>query len=840
MWIKRSGLPLLAAALLSSCALGHLTSYALFPDYPETAAAPALHLPGLTQAVAVTVLDDGTYRIEAENPHDLYFTEGYLQARDRMFQMDLLRHMALGRLAELVGDVPYGEGTALDADRFNRFIGFGDDAEKILAGLTPEQRADVDAFVAGVNLWIETGERSIEHRLLGAEVEPWQARDSLALFRVIMFGMTHNYSREVRRLLIACDAGLGAVENVWPTFMNFGDFTLPPENVGAAAYTPAPAVVPEMRSELAALCPPRPVTQARAGTLDFGAALALDQIYLPIAALREGITASNNWVVAGTKTRSGKPILENDPHLPHLSPPVVWKAHLKLPGSQVVGFTMPGVHQVLFGHNFKVAWGETINPVDLQDLYVEKLTPDGKGYVYDGGVKPLRLRTETFKVRGGDAVEFTARFTEHGPLLNDMDSFLAPRIPPTALHVVDFTDVGDLGAITRAVHASSVTEFAAAIQGIDTACINWVFADVDGGIGYASPCRVPVRPKHWGTFPVPGWVSAYEWQGYVPKDKLPMSLNPARGWIATANSNVLPFDRYYTAYSNDANPPNRYRRLAAYFAAHDDLTVEDMAALTLDTGEAHWTQVRADLEGLVCNVQGLTALEQQAAAKLCTWNGELTSDSEAATIFVLMTNAMLDRALADELSPAVWRYVQNIPHFEANVDYTWQRPASDALWDDVRTPAAETRDYIVKQAFSDAVRRAEDRYGDDVADWRWGEVRPFYIKHPFGAKGGLLGSLFNGDELPGTGGPETVFKNQFARADREAMHPGAGPAFRLIVDMADPAAAVYNFAGGASGWARSPYYGNLTAEWMAGKMRLLTPAGGAAVRFIPQGPPKGN
>lgn len=836
MSIQRTGLALLTATLLSSCALGHLTSYALFPDYPEPAAEPALRLAGLEKPVAVTVLDDGTYRIEAENPHDLYFAEGYLQARDRMFQMDLLRHMALGRLAELVGDVPYGEGTALDVDRFNRFIGFGDDAEKILAGLTPEQRADVDAFVAGVNLWITTGEKSIEHRLLGAEVEPWQARDSLALFRVIMFGMTHNYSREVRRLLVACDAGLDAAENVWPSYMNFGDFTLPPENVGAQTFAPAPAVVPEMRSELASLCPPKPAATARAGALELGTGLALEQMYLPFAALRDGISASNNWVVAGSKTASGKPILENDPHLPHLSPPVVWKAHLKLPDSQVVGFTMPGVHQVLFGHNFRVAWGETINPVDLQDLYVEKLSADGKGYHYDRGVKPLRVRTETFKVRGGDTVEFTARYTEHGPLLNDMDSFLSSRIPPTALKVVDFTDVGDLGAITKAVHASSVTEFASAIQGIDTACINWVFADVDGGIGYTSPCRVPVRPKHWGTFAVPGWISTYEWQGYVPKDKLPMALNPQRGWIATSNSNVVPFDRYFTAYDNDANPPNRYRRVSAFLDAQSNLTPEDMAKLTLDTGEAHWTQLRADFEGLICSVQGLTPLEQAAAAKLCTWNGELTAGSEAATIFVLMTNALLDRALADELSPEVWRYLQNIPHFEANVDYTWQRPAEDKVWDDVRTPAVETRDYVIKAAFSDAVKLAADRYGDDVADWRWGEVRPFYVKHPFGAKGGLLGALFNGDELPGMGGPETVFKNQFSRVDREQMHPGAGPVFRMIIDMSDPAAAEYNFAGGESGWARSPYYGNLTAEWMAGKMRLLTPEGGVAVRLVPEAP----
>lgn len=839
MSFLRRALVVFAAASLSGCALYHLTSYALIPDYPDTRDTADLRLAGLKKPVTVAVLDDGTYRIEAETTSDLYFAEGYLQARDRMFQMDLLRHMAQGRFAELVGDVPYGEGTALDVDRFNRFVGFGDDADAILATLTPAERNEVDAFVAGVNAWIATGERSIEHRLLGAAVEPWTARDSLSLFRVIMFGMTHNYSREVRRLVIACDAGLAAVENVWPSYMPVDSFTLPPEGVGADVFTPAPAVVPEMRGDLPGLCP-HGAAKTAGGKLDFDASLALAQIYLPIAALRDGITASNNWVVSGKKTKSGMPILENDPHLPHLSPPVVWKVHLKLPSWQVVGFTMPGVHQVLFGHNFHVAWGETINPVDLQDLYVEKLTADGKGYEYDGGVKALRTRTETFKVRGGKEVTFTARYTEHGPLLNDMDSFLADRIPPTALRMVDFKDVGDGAAIGQAIYARNVTQFAAAIAQMDTACINWVMADVEGNIGYTSPCRVPVRPKHWGTFPVPGWVSTYEWQGYVPKDRLPKSINPARGWLATSNSNVLPFDRFYTAYDNDANPPNRYKRLSARLDAGQAFEPADMAALALDTGESYWPALRRELDGVVCGAAGQSDLEQAAAAKLCAWNGELTAGSEAATIFVLLTNAMLDRALADELSPAVWRYVQDIPHFEADVDWTWQRPATDAVWDDARTPQVETKADVVRAAFADAVARAADRYGDDTADWRWGDVRPFYIKHPFGGQGGLLGSLFNGDAFPGRGGPETVFKNQFNRVDREQMHPGAGPAFRFIIDMGRPGDAVYSLAGGESGWAKSPFYGNLTGEWIEGKTRPLTPAGGLTVRFLPDAPAEGK
>jgi penicillin amidase len=822
-------------AALSSCALYRLTAYSLFPDYPDTQAAPEAGLAGLTSPVDVTLLADGSYRIAATRETDMYFAEGYLQARDRMFQMDLLRHMAEGRIAELVGNVPYGDGTALDADVFMRFVGGLDDYAAIANNLPAEERTAILAFTAGINAWIAEGHASIEHRLLGAEVAPWRPEDSLAIFRFVMFGMTHNYSRELRRLLVACDAGLDAAERVWPTKIDYGPTSLPPEAVRAESYPQAPAVVPEMREALAGLCPKQAAPQtALRGAIDVRASLLISEIYLPLTLLETGLTTSNNWVVSGAKTQSGKPLLENDPHLVHIAPPIVWKVHQVLPDRELAGFALPGLHQVIFGHNFHVAWGQTINPVDLQDLYVERLTADGKGYEYEGAIKPLSVKTETFGVRGGDPIQVSVRFTEHGPLLNDVEPFLKDRIPPTALKIVRLSTLNDAPAMRKAIYARSVTGFVDAIQGMDSACINWIAADTAGNIGYTSPCLVPVRKHHWGSFAVPGWLAKYEWAGFVPKAELPRSINPARGWIATANGRVIAFDKFPTAYNNDANPPNRYVRLSAFLSTHDGLTPADMAKLGLDTGLFYWPQVRAAFDATLCR-PGAYAEEtaRDAAAALCAWNGELTGDASASTVWQLMTNALVDRALGDEVSPAVWRYVQSIPHFEANADWAWNRPATDPVWDDVRTPAVESRDDIFAAAFGDAVSLARERYGDDVADWKWGEVRPFYVKHPFGGKGWPLSSLFNSAKLPGTGGPETVFKNQFLRSDRTNMLPNAGPAFRFVIDMADPRAAEYVLAGGESGWAKSPHYEDQLADFMLGTMHPLTPEGGTAVRFMP-------
>ncbi len=823
--------------LLQGCAVWHLTGYAIRPDYPRVEPGD-IPVDGLSAPVAVTLLPDGRPRIEAANEMDLARITGYMQARDRLFQMDLLRHLADGRLAELVGDVPFGSGTALDSDRFFRFAGLRRDAQFMYASATTEDQALARAFAEGVNAWVNTGHISLEHRLLGVPVvRQWTAVDTFSVFRFIMFGMTHNWSREIRRLVMACDAGIDGAERIWPSVMEFGPTFLPPESLDPATYPVAPAIVPEMRAALADLCPKAPAVQT---------AYVPDSISLPLLQLRNGISASNNWAVAGSRSASGKPILENDPHLPHMNPPFVWGVHQKLPGREIVGFTLPGVPLVTFGQNLKVAWAATINSVDLQDLYVYKpgtLADGSEGYVYEDDVRPFEYRVEEFRVKGGDPVTSTARFTHHGLILNDVDPFLRDRIPLTALRGVQLQPFRDAGAMLAASQTATGEDFARAMQPMDTACISWLYADVAGNIGFTSPCRVPVRPHHFGTFAVPGWLAKYEWDGFVPKERLPRAHNPERGWLATANNQAVPFDRFYTAYNNDANPPNRYMRLSAELDARADWTPADMAKLALDVRLAWWSPLRASLDGACARgtAEGDPAA-RRLATEICGWDGDMSADATAATLFVHWTHAVLDLALADELREgpdgAVWRYVQEIPHFEANVDWMWQRPVSDAVWDDARTEAKESRDDILVRAFALAATEVAKRYGPEAADLRWGSVRPFYLKHPFGGLNAILAGLLNGKSYRGVGAPETVFKNQFSRSDRESMHPGAGPAMRTVVDLANPGAAEYAIAGGASGWARSPSYDEGTEAWLNGAMRPMVPEvdGPAQLRFIPPPP----
>ena len=842
---------LLVLATCSGCAALELLRYALWPDYPTYREGETVALPGLGAPVRVTQREDGLWRVRAGSERDGMIALGYLQARDRAAQMDLFRHIARGRLAELVGDRPFMDRTSLETDILNRFLGFARDARVLYERTAPAEREMLDAFVLGVNAWLAEGKRSLEHRLLGVtEIAPWTPEDSLAIYLMIMHGLGGNADREVRRLAIACAAGLEAMERVWPTDVEFDVHSLPNEDLRPEVFPVPPAVVPELAAELPSLC--------AAGARDTFRPLAVAAVPAPPARLalltpdtslrllNDGWTASNNWVVAGSHTASGKPILSSDPHLPHMNPPIVWGMELEVPAYHTVGFTLPGLYRVVFGHNGAVAWGATTNHVDRQDLVVHRprrevhgeATVDG--YELGGAFVPFEYRSERFAVAGGAAVDATVRFTRDGPLLNDLDPSARGRIPLTALRVVPYGHGTDLEGARRMNHSRDIGELGAGLALLDLGCSSWVSADARGGIAYRSPCLLPRRDGWRGTFPVPGWTTRYDWRGLYAKDELPASTNPQQGWLATANNQIVPSARFPSAYNNDVSAPGRFERIAQRLAPQlGRLDRDQSASIQTDSIDETWLQLRGRLEPF-CAASGGDGFAAAARRRLCAWDGAMSGAAVEPTLYMLLTNALLDRALADDLpggaSDPVWIYTQSLLQFEVDVQWLWTRDADAAVWDDETTEKVETRDEILEGAFADALAFGQERYGDDLEDWAWGEVRPFVLRHPFAGEDGLLGRVVNSEAKPIGGGYETVFKQQAARSDREQMRAALGPVVRFTIDMSDPWAATFSMAGGESGWPRSPSYGNLLDDWRSGKGRPLTPPAGAGdrnVRFVP-------
>lgn len=841
-------------ALATGCAAVRLARYAVRPDAPSFQDGAVRVLDGLRAPVEVAQRPDGLWRIAASHETDALLAQGYLQARDRLAQMDLFRHLARGELAAWIGNRAFGDRTTLDVDRLNRFLGFREKAVLLYERTSKEERAALDAFVQGVNRWIDEQHLPLEHRLLGvASVRAWTVFDSLSIYQLLQYGLASNADREIRRLAIACAAGLEALERIWPTDFEFASHALPDADLRAQWYPSPPAVLPELAAELPARC-----AEGRADGFD-----PLDAASAPLRgrappglvaladALGSGWSASNNWAVSGAHTASGRPILSSDPHLPHANPPLVWGVELSVGEARVAGFTFPGLHRIVFGHNGHVAWGATTNHVDRQDLLVlrgRRIEPDGvpiQGYELDETFVPFEMRTEVFAVRGGDPVRMTVRFTRDGPLVNDLEPFAARRIPLTALHGAPLGRGADLDAARLMTRARTAAEFEAALDLLDLGCASWVFADAEGSIAFRSPCLVPIRSGWRGTFPAPGWSRRFAWHGFLPKSELPSSTNPARGWLASANGPVVPAQRFPVPYNNDASAPLRFLRIAERLEAEiarGGLTAEASAAIQLDARYPQWPGLRAELAELLCRT-GDAASDPLAGARarLCAWDGRMEPDSVAATLYVLWTHAILDRALADELpggaGSELWRWVQSLLQFEANVAWLWSRPEEAVVWDDARTLARETRQTLLEAALADAVAAGRARFGSNLESWRWGRVRPFALKHPFASQGGGLGALLNSEAAPAPGDTETVFKQQFLRSDREAMQPIVGPVVRLTVDLGDPWAATYCLAGGESGWPGSPAYGNLLDDWRRGRGRPLTPPPSpqdVRVRFMPR------
>lgn len=813
---------LLLLCTIAACSPYRLIRYAIAPDAPTFDGGERIELSGLEAPVDVAQRADGVYRIRAASEADAALAEGYLMARDRMMQMDLFRRIALGETAALLGDRKFGERTTVQMDVLNRFLGFGERADRLEAKISPQEHEVAEAFTAGINAWIAEGRLSLEHRLLGVEaVRPWTVRDSLAIYVMFMHGLSGNADREIRRLVVACRSGIEAMERVFPTDIEYAAHALPEADLRAERYSRAPAVVPEMAAALPELCPQGTRSAEGASETSFADVLV------------DGWSASNNWVVAGFLTASGKPILSSDPHLPHMNPPLVWAVEVETPEEHAVGFTLPGIGRIVFGHNGNVAWGITTNHVDRQDLVIYRPRSETRGgevvegYELDGAFVPFERRTESFDVKDGEPLTVTARITRDGPLLNDIDALLRDRIPLTAMRRTPLMRGEDLDGARRMNHARSLEDLAAGINELNLGCSSYVLADRDS-IAYRSPCVVPKRDGFSGAFPIPGWSRRWDWNGFYDKSELPASTNPERGWLATANNRIVPSDRFPSTYNADVSAPNRFLRIRERLAdATRDraLTASVAANIQMDREFQPWSEVRRVLADGICGSE-LDDLREERRL-LCGWDGNYGPESSAATLFVFLTNALLDEALADDFPDGVddpdWAFVQSLPQFEVRAQWLWTQAPDASVWDDERTDEVESRRDVLLAAFADAVDEVRSRFGGDPDAWAWGEVRPFVLRHPFANDDGVLGWFVNEDPLAIGGGPETVFKNQFARGDRERLNPLVGPVLRFTIDMADPWRATYSLAGGQSGWPMSEHYGDLLEDWAEGRGRPLTP-----------------
>jgi penicillin amidase len=699
---------------------------------------------------------------------DAAFGLGYAHAQDRLWQMELARRFIQGRLAELFG------ASAADSDSMMRAMGLYSAAEEAVKHLSPESRRVLAAYAAGVNAYLRghKGPWPIEFVLAGDTLpEPWVPADSIAVLKGMAMQLSGNAFAEAARAALIPVLGRKGVQ----------DFFLP--------FSDAP--LPDYLDTL--------YSTTRVGQADA----------VP------DTTASDDWVVDGAHSVTGKPLLANDPHLGFSIPSVWYLAHLSFAGEELVGGTLAGIPAVIAGRNNHLAWGETNTGPDTQDLYLERLNPDNRReYQVPGGWATFDTRVETIKVRFGAARRVLVRSTRHGPVMPETSS-LGAAAPAGYVAALAWTamapDDTSLEAVLAIDHAKNTSEIKAAAKAFVTPMQNIVYADDEGHIGLMLPGRVPLRSEKndsFGLVPAPGWDGRYDWQGFIPAEDLVAIDNPASGRIATANNDTVPEGYRYTL-TREWEAPYRYGRIEALLAATPRHSAASFRAIQTDTVDTYALELKRRLIA----AGPFESADAQAARLVTQWDGAMQASRPEPLIFAAWARALARRIYADELGarfPNFWGY-----RSEFTLRVLDGVEGAQSWCDDRTTPQVEDCASRIRLALHDAVTELSAAYGSDPARWRWGDAhKAVHSAQPFGSFP-LIGGWFN-REAPMDGGPFTLLRaDNSMRSSRPyaAIH-GAG--YRGIYDLASPDRSLYIISTGQSGNLFSPYYDDLLGLWSRG------------------------
>ncbi|MDE2371141.1 MAG: penicillin acylase family protein [Burkholderiales bacterium] len=746
---------------------------------------------GLAGAVRIERDAWGIPTIRAANERDAWFGLGYVHAQDRLWQLETHRRIGAGRLAEA-----FGAG-ALDTDRFLRALAVRRTAQAQWDHLGEASREPLRAYAAGINAVLreQLPVRPPEFVILGIEPERWTPVDSLAWALMMAWDLGGNWRTELLRLRLALKMPVAQVDQLLP---------------------PAPGDAPRATADYARLF--RGLHLAQAGE---------DWQRLAAIAPPSGVegVGSNNWVVAGRRSRTGHPLLANDPHL-KLSTPALWYfARIEVPGLSLAGATLPGLPGVVLGQNEHVAWGFTNTGPDVQDLYIEQIDPaDPQRYRTPQGWAPFETATELIKVRGGADVTMTVRRTRHGPVISDAGAAGGAdlvggggRQPAYALALrwtaLDPTSdpIAPQAAMQR---AASVAQFFEATQGWMVPMQNMVVADDAGHIGMISPGRVPLRRADndlQGQVPSPGWDARYDWDGWIPVEQTPREIDPERGWIASANNRITP-SAYPWYLTNEWALPYRAERIAQLLEARPRHSLDDLAAIQGD----QLSLAAVKLLPWLRRAHSTHHLAGAAQALLASFDGRMSADSAAPLIYWAWQRELAQGLFADDTGGALWERSLAGRSFQDALEGVLQRDDRD--WcDDRRTAAIETCEQQNDAAFTRALTFIERGWGPDLSKWRWGRAHTMRAEHRPFSHVPWLARWF---ELRAPVGGDTYSIN----VSRVALAPDPetgelfldehGPSLRALYDLGDRSNSRIVDSSGQSGIPWSIHYHDLLPRWL--------------------------
>jgi penicillin amidase len=735
---------------------GYLQS--TLPDYNGK-----MTIPGLNDKVEIIRDSYGMPHIYAQTDKDARFALGYCMAQDRLFQMDIVRRAARGRLAEILGQ------DLVPLDKFFRTITAGNSVEDIAAAYPHETVSVWEAYAEGVNYFIDNhkGALPIEFTLLGYTPEPWQPSDGMAVNYYMAWDLNTAFYVEMLFAAVIDKVGEKMARDIFPDY--------------AEGY---PVIVPEGMA-----------------SLDLLKTLNLARKILGT----EGGGASNSWVVSAEKSATGMPIFANDPHLGHSAPGIWYEAHLVTPSMNVSGSILPGIPFIIIGANEHVAWGWTNVMADDADFYIEKINPDNPDqYEYRGRWEDMTIKYEIIKIKGAQDEKHPVKLTRHGPIIDDLNKLKESKGTSLSMRWTAY-DMLQANPFLDLNTAGSIDDIEKAVEHFKCPGQNWVYADDKGNIGFWAAVGIPIRDGFSGAIPVPGWDGKHEWKGYVPTAEQPHMRNPTTGWIATANNKIVgddypyPISHYYVM-------PDRFVRIQEMITAKEKLDVKDFEKIQADfyvVLAKEWVPIM--LKSL--SDEKLSEKEKKALSTLNDWDFVANTAGTAPTVFHAVINEMVKNTFKKRLGDELYgNYIgKSFVVFNAmrNLMFRGQSP----WFDDPDTPEVEGIREIIVKSFKKAVIYLEGQMGDKVDDWKWGQLHTLTMKVVIPH---LISGRFQRDFA-------TVNPQPYRLSNPwEGLH---GASLRYIIDFSNMKNSLRVIPTGISGNFMSPHYDDQTELWRTGKYR---------------------
>jgi len=757
-----------------------------------------IRVPGLQNPVSVERDHWGVPHIRASSVEDLAEAQGYVFAQDRLWQLDLLRRVGRGQLSEILGPA------TLDVDREFRAMNFSRTAEREAQQMDPESRKVMDAYARGVNRFIEqhASKLPLEFTLLNYKPEPWKVSDTLVISAYMYHTLTDTRHVELHRAEVLTRVSPELARDLYSDEAAMDHFV-----VGDPTVDKNPHVISQgddddddemdyddvLKASRDVQSPPIPAERAVGhDTTGLFAVRVRDWLDEEQSDVRR-MLGSNNWVVSGAHTATGKPLLANDTHLELSIPPIWYEIHLTAPGWNVQGFTLPGAPMVVIGHNDRIAWGFTNNGADVLDLYIETFNPASPDeYKVNGQWRKADVYDDIIHVKGGPDEHLRVVVTRHGPVVHrEGEKVYAMRW--TAL---------EPGCLTHSYNwlgkAQNWEEFREVLSHVWGPGQNVIYADVDGNIGYTVAARVPIRKKGHGTVPVPGDTDEYEWTGYIPFENMPQSFNPDSGLIVTANARVTGPD-YKPYLTDDWEEPFRTARI--YDLLHDkhDLRPEDMLKVQTDTFSFPHVFIAEQLVAAANAAPPKDPRAKKLVEEAKQWNGIADANSTVVPFLNAAMYSILDLMLEPYLGKDTklydWRKIAFLQRMLTERPARWL-PAGYKNYDELLSAAADR-----------AVEKLEAETKDpNMEDWSWKRFNYLDMLHPIGREGTLKKLLSLTDE-PQSG---TLFSPRAASRHH-------GPSERFVANLADWDQSILLIPAGQSGQPGSEHYTDQFPYWFDGK-----------------------